>query len=323
MGEENMGERKLRLCIICRGSHHFLNPLLKQWEQKYEIVNDIRTADTVWVEWANEQCILADEQASKKNVIVRVLGSEYYQEFWKACKHNHIYKWIIENPEYKDIAENTEFITEPIDTNFWKPIPEIQKEPGLLLMVGNFDYYKGQLNLLQTLVERPNYFKRILFVGEMRPKDVDRRITANKIIKQLVFYAKKHRLNLEFMDYQTPESLRELYNKADIAVSYSINEGSHTSIQEAMACGCKIIVRDWMGADGTFPGYVIVSTANDFWEKVDKYRTIDREDEKAGWKGEYFFNQALREYAECNFSYDALMPRINKIIESASSSILI
>jgi glycosyltransferase involved in cell wall biosynthesis len=40
-------------------------------------------------------------------------------------------------------------------------------------------------------------------------------------------------------------------------MSLSATEGIHTGVLEAMACGCKPIVGDWIGSNDVYPNYAL------------------------------------------------------------------
>lgn len=286
----------LKLTVICRGNWNSLEYLVEHWKEKYSITQSLLT-DVIWVEWANEQCVEVTNNTARKNVIVRINGSEYYQKFWEKCGPG-LYKMISMNPAY-EMPLPIEYIPDFIDMDFWKPVTVPQDLT--LLMVGNFTYCKAQLGLLRLVAERPRFFKRVLMVGKFQPDRVSPRIEAEKIIVQLRYFAKKHGINLELMDHQPREKLVEIYNSAALVVSNSTNEGCHAVVQEAMSCGTRVLVRDWMGADGIFPREAIFTTATRFWKLVDNPPSVD-----------------YREYVRENFAKEAIWPRLDKIIEEAA-----
>ena len=72
----------MKIAVVCRGSHTFIKPLLQHWKEKgYTIVESLRQADVIFVEWANEQSVAVTQEAHHKNVVIRLHGSEYFQGF--------------------------------------------------------------------------------------------------------------------------------------------------------------------------------------------------------------------------------------------------
>ncbi len=298
------GKKMIKLKSIVRGNLNSFEFLRDEYfKKKYELVEDYNDADVVWVEWANEQSVDASFDSPKRNVIVRALGSEYYQNFWAAWG-GQIHTVISVNPLYK-FPVHTVYIPGFVDTDFWKPLPG-SKRRNAIAMVGNFDYVKNQLGLLRLLAERPKYFNEVLLVGGITAqKDwkKDQKITTRKIIQQLVYFAQQHGINLQLIDHQFKMPLREIYNSVKFVVSNSINEGCHAVIQEAMSCDTKVLVADWMGSRDIFFEPYIYSTAKEFWLLVDHYP-----------------KKELREWAKRYFSMEVILPQIDKVIEGVYAS---
>ncbi|MFM8771200.1 MAG: glycosyltransferase family 4 protein [Candidatus Kapaibacterium sp.] len=55
--------------------------------------------------------------------------------------------------------------------------------------------------------------------------------------------------SITWLPWQTKEHLRELYQRADVLINYSLYEGMPNVVAEAMACGVPVIVSNIMGHD--------------------------------------------------------------------------
>jgi len=291
----------MKLAIVCRGNRHFLEPLEKHWRQKYTVVEDLQLADVVYVEWANEQCIRVSREVNKRKVVVRVLGSEYYQWFWARCNRETIYSFITENPECDLSPFDSVHIPEPINTDFWIPTGDAAK--NTIVHVGTLDHNKGQLNLLRILAERSREFDEVLFVGNSQPRDPEGAVNARKILTQVIYLAKDlHLLNVRFVGQLPPDRLRELYNSARVVVSVSQNEGCQTSVQEALSCGhSTVLVQNWMGSRQLYPSECIFTTSSEFWRVIDLPQLRNRQ------------------WALDHFSYPVVLPKLDAELESAAS----
>ena len=286
--------KKITLGIACRGNEFFLEPLIKHWrENGWEIVRSL-DADVVWVEWANEQSLLASEKAPRKNVIVRLHESEWYQQLWKSWG-DKVALLIHTNPVHSIPNIPNIHIPQPINTDFW--IEEKRISSNTLVMVGTFNYKKNHVGMLRILAEDPKRFN-VLFVGSVKPEG-SRWIDAQKLIMQSEWFAKEKDIHLQIQDYLPSEKLKHIYNSVEFVVSNSINESCHMTIAEAMSCGTKVLIAGWMGAKNNWPEDLIFYTSKEFWEKVDEYP----------WS-----STMLRTWAIERFSQERLFPKIDECI---------
>lgn len=130
-----------------------------------------------------------------------------------------------------------------VDTELFRPLPEVERQPGLLLYVGNSEdrnkgarYLMEALHLLQD--DRRDY----------RLALVDHKKTKLKLVPRLV-----RELGLssrvQFTGHLSQEQLVRLYNQAMLAVSPSLYEGFGLPAAEAMACGTPVVAT----TAGAFP----------------------------------------------------------------------
>lgn len=262
----------MRILPICRGSKVFLDPLLAHWEmQGHTMASGMFDADVIFVEWANEQSTTITQQARHKNIVIRMHGSEYFQNFHATWNKGKVAALIKANPTYVVPDVSTVLLPIPIDTSFWATPTDALRNPRSLIMAGSFVYSKNHIGLLSILANRPDYFTNIVFVGDMQAKDNPYRYAeTQKVLAQIQYYAKKYNLPVKLIDAVPPEKLRELYRQCEYVVSNSVNEGCHLVIGEGVLCGCRPLIYDWMGAREIY-GFETYHNVTTFWQMVDDY----------------------------------------------------
>lgn len=130
-----------------------------------------------------------------------------------------------------------------IDTEMFRPLPDVERQPGLILCVGNSeDRNKGARYLIEALAllqdDRRDYQ---LALVDQKPKNL-------KLVPRLVQeYGLSSRVH--FTGRVSTEQLVRLYNQATIVVSPSVYEGFGLPAAEAMSCGSPIIAT----TGGAFP----------------------------------------------------------------------
>jgi glycosyltransferase involved in cell wall biosynthesis len=139
--------------------------------------------------------------------------------------------------------ERVRVVHNGIDSDCFRPLPDTERQPGLILYVGNSEdrnkgarYLMEALHLLQD--ERQDYQLAL----------VDHKKERLKLVPRLVQeYGLSSRVH--FTGRLSTEELVRLYNQATLVVSPSLYEGFGLPAAEAMACGTPVIAT----TGGAFP----------------------------------------------------------------------
>lgn len=259
----------MKILTICRGSTKFLEPLITHWEKEgHQLVKTIPEADVIFCEWGNEQSIAITDRAIRNNIVIRVHGSEFFQNYHARWNKEKVFAVLKANPTYNIPDVNVIDCGIPIDTNFWSAAAVIRKQKRLI-MVGSFVYSKNHVGLLHILSENPDYFEEIIFVGDLNAEENPYRYAeTQKTLNQIEYYANKYNLPVFLKHKKTPEELRELYSTCGYVISNSINEGFHAIICEGILCGCQPLIYDWEGAE-EIHGIRTYHNSSTFWKQVD------------------------------------------------------
>ncbi len=130
-----------------------------------------------------------------------------------------------------------------IDSETFRPLPEVQRQPGLILYVGNSeDRNKGARYLIEALRllqdDRRDYELALVDQKKERLKLVPR------LVQEYGMWSR-----VRFTGRLSTEQLVRLYNQATLVVSPSLYEGFGLPAAEAMACGTPVIAT----TGGAFP----------------------------------------------------------------------
>ena len=130
-----------------------------------------------------------------------------------------------------------------IDTEQFCPLPDVEREPDLILYVGNSeDRNKGARYLIEALnlLQREGHDYRLALVDHEKSR--------LKLVPQLVLrYGLSSRVH--FTGHISTERLVRLYNQATLVVSPSLYEGFGLPAAEAMSCGTPVVAT----TGGAFP----------------------------------------------------------------------
>jgi glycosyltransferase involved in cell wall biosynthesis len=133
-----------------------------------------------------------------------------------------------------------------VDTDCFRPMPEEQRKPGLILYVGNSeDRNKGARYLIEALHELRDdpMDYQLALVDQKR----DRLKLVPRLVQEFGLQSRVH-----FTGRVPTEQLVRLYNQATLVVSPSLYEGFGLPAAEAMSCGSPVIAT----TGGAFPEVV-------------------------------------------------------------------
>ena len=143
-----------------------------------------------------------------------------------------------------DLApERMRVVHNGIDSDQFRPLPDVERQPGLILYVANSeDRNKGARYLIEALHllqdDRRDYQLALVDHEQKRLKLVPR------LVKEYGLSSRVH-----FTGRLSTEQLVRLYNQATLAVSPSLYEGFGLPAAEAMSCGTPVIAT----TGGAFP----------------------------------------------------------------------
>ena len=130
-----------------------------------------------------------------------------------------------------------------IDTETFRPLPDVERQPGLILYVGNSeDRNKGARYLLEAM----NLLKddRRDFQLALVDHKKENLKMAPRLVQKYGLQSRVH-----FTGRVSTEQLVKLYNQAMMVVSPSLYEGFGLPAAEAMSCGAPVIAT----TGGAFP----------------------------------------------------------------------
>lgn len=141
--------------------------------------------------------------------------------------------------------EHIRVIHDGVDTDIFRPLPDVPKEPATILFVGNSeDRNKGAVYLLRALA-------RLQHELDFRLVFVDRKEKDLKIAPPLVWKYGLQRA-VRFTGRVSRDELVRLYNSATLFVSPSLYEGFGLPAAEAMACGLPVVAT----TAGAYPEFI-------------------------------------------------------------------
>lgn len=306
-----------KVAVLCLpGLQSFLGDIVDFLKTRYEvrtcysnnnqeIESAVRWADTVWLEWANELTSTLTNHSTildGKHVICRLHSYEAFAGYVRKIRWERIDNLIFVAGHIKDIVvsqvprllQQVGYIhIVPNGINMDKFIFKERKKGNNIAYLGYINYKKGPMLLLHAfreLVQTDNRY-RLFIAGDFQ--DARYKLYFDQMIQEMDLEK-----NIQ-MDGWIENIGAWLEDKQYIVCS-SVLEGHPVSLMEAMACGLKPVIHNYVGARGSYPAKYLWNTIPEFVQKVteDDYNSTE-----------------YREFIERNYSLDSQLKKIEDILQ--------
>ena len=310
---------KTKIAVLCLpGLQSFLEDIVDFLKTKYqvrtcysnnnqEIEAAIHWADVVWLEWANELTISLTNHPNlldSKSVICRLHSYEALAGYvgkinWEKIDDLIFVAEHIKNIVLQQVANlhnkvrNIHIV--PNGVNLDKFFFRDRSKGKNLAYLGHINYKKGPMLLLHAFRELIQVDKEYhLFIGG-NFQDARYELYFSQMIKELGLEKNIH------MDGWIKDVGAWLEDKHYIVCS-SVLEGHPVALMEAMACGLKPVIHNFVGARDIYPEKYIWNTISEFIQIItgDDYSSIE-----------------YKNYIEKYYSLRRQLDSIDKIISNA------
>jgi len=292
-------EEKLSILFIeqkglSTGGH--LNHIVENLQNKYnvrylktqdltEVINAVKSADIVWLEWAYQLTALVTQkirELESKPVVCRLHGFEVFTELPQQINWNVIDKLIfvanhkreIFNKRLPHVQVDQTVIRNGVVTDKFN-IPENKVNTKKLLLLGHINYRKGLTLLIQfynELLKRDPEF-HLYIRGDWQ--DFRYKMAVMTMVEELKLYDK-----ITFVEGWIDDLNAWVADKSHI-LSFSLEESFHYTIGNGMAAGLKPVIHAWNESREIWPNEFIFNDVQSFLDimldktyEPERYRSL-------------------------------------------------
>jgi len=309
-----------KIAFFCGGDGMtFLNEIVEFTERRFEIrvfegqteeelCELMQWSDISWFEWCTNLAAAASRRPKVCKNIVRLHRYEAYEQWPRQIDWKNIDVLItLGNAvtletlrlQVPDIEEKTSIVAVPNGINLNK-FPFVDRRRGKnIAFLGNLRMVKNPTLALQCM-QKLHYIDaeyRLFFGGAFQDRALEQYL--RHMVEALDL------TDVVFFDGWQDEVNSWLGDKSYV-VSTSICEGHPVGILEAMACGLKPVIHNFVGADQIFPSEFLFNISEDFCEQI---------------VGDAYEPQRYRRFVEERYSLKNQLGAINEILAGLEAQI--
>jgi len=280
-----------KLAFICAiGQETFVEPIAMEFEksehyqvhryytnQQSDIIDAVKWADIIWLEWCNEISIYASQlyEIQKKSVILRLHSYEALSDLPKMVKWEAIDYLVFVAPHIKEIVK--------------RKIPDIEERVCTKIIPNGLDMSRIELNkelnpLDIAYVCNINHKKEpalaLQIMAELVPEDPDYKLHVagawqdERYKIYMEHMAREMGIEDNIIYYGFVHDMDTFWEGNGIILSTSIHEGHPYNIMEGAARGLRPVVHNFMGARDLYPSSWLYNTVGEAVEEIEMPCTL-------------------------------------------------
>lgn len=302
-----------KLAVFCGPDDKFITEIIEHLKSKFEIKrfrngsiqdmqNLMKWSDISWFEWCDSLIIHATKLPKTCKTICRLHSYEALSDNIKMMNWNLVDDLIFVAPHIKDIAlsqvpnikDNTNIHVIPNGVNTQKYSFKERQKGFNIAYVGYINYKKNPSLLLQCIKHLIDIDDRYMLHIAGQYQELRYKLYFDHIINEMG-------LSKNVIFHGWIDDVNTWLNDKHFTVSTSVLESFCYGIADAMACGLKPVIHNFIGAKELYPNKYIFNSVKDFGEMIldDDYNPSE-----------------YREFIESHYSQEKQFNNIDELLNS-------
>ncbi|HGE72565.1 TPA: tetratricopeptide repeat protein [Candidatus Poribacteria bacterium] len=302
-----------RIAFFCGANDTFLNDIIDHLSTKYEVArfrgetvqdmhNLMKWSDISWFEWCDNLIVHASKLPKVCKVLCRLHSYEAFTDLIRLVNWENVDDLIFVAPHIKNIvinqvpnldkSVNTHVIPNGVDLN--KYTLKERKKGFNIAYVGYINHKKNPSLLLQCIKHLVDIDDRYMLHIAGRHQELRFQLYFDHIVKEM-------NLSDNVIFHGWIDDVSKWLDDKHFTISTSVLESFCHGIADAMACGLKPLIHNFIGAKELYPPKYIFNSIKDFTKLVleDDYNSFE-----------------YRQYIEENYSQEKQFKDIENLVSS-------
>jgi len=305
--------KRKKIALFCGPDDKFIRHIIERQASKHEIKtfsngsiqemhNLMKWSDISWFEWCDGLILHATKLPKECRIICRLHSYEAFGDIMKQVNWQVVDDLIFVAPHIRDIAinqmpsikNNTHLHVIPNGVNLQKYEFKDRKKGLNIAYVGYINHKKNPSLLLQCMKHLIDIDNRFVLHIAGQHQELRFKLYFDHMIKEMD-------LSKNIISHGWINDVNTWLEDKHFTISTSVLESFCHGIADAMACGLKPLIHNFVGAKELYPEKYIFNTIKEFGDMVlsDEYKPIE-----------------YREYIENNYSQDNQLNEIDKLLNS-------
>lgn len=272
--------KRNKIAFFCGPDDKFLNDIIDRLSSKYEVTrfrggtvqdmhNLMKWSDVSWFEWCDNFIIHASKLPKICKTVCRLHSYEAFTDYIQAVNWKNVDDLIFVAPHIKEIVarqipnleQNVNFhvILNGVDI---KKYAFKERQKGFnIAFVGYINHKKNPSLLLQCIKHLVDIDDRYVLHIAGQHQELRFQLYFDHIIKEM-------NLGKNVLFHGWVNDVHKWLDDKNFTVSASVLESFCHGIADAMACGLKPLIHNFIGAKELYPEKYIFNSVKDFSEMV-------------------------------------------------------
>ncbi len=274
------GNNRKKIAFFCGPNDKFLNDIVDNLSSRYDVVrfhgetiqdmhNLMNWSDLSWFEWCNDLLVHASKLPKVCKILCRLHSYEAFTNYIRMVNWENVDDLVFVAPHIKDIVlQQVPYLEKSVRLHVifngvdLKKYSFKERKKGFnIAFVGYINHKKNPALLLQCMRHLVDIDNRYILHIAGQHQELNFQLYFDHMIKEMS-------LDKNVVFHGWINDVNKWLEDKHFIVSTSVLESFCHGIADAMACGIKPLIHNFIGAKNLYPEKYIFNTVKDFGKLV-------------------------------------------------------